>query len=126
MYLCIDRYKVMEEKAKFKVVLSREARSFLEELNPKISDKITYNVRKATFIIDPRLFKKLEDSDIWEFRTQYGGMQYRLLAFWDKVNGADTLVIATHGFIKKTQKTPSKEIAKAEEIRTRYLDAKNK
>lgn len=116
----------MEEKAKFKVVLSREARSFLEELNPKISDKITYNVRKATFIIDPRLFKKLEDSDIWEFRTQYGGMQYRLLAFWDKVNGADTLVIATHGFIKKTQKTPSKEIAKAEEIRTRYLDAKNK
>lgn len=52
-------------------------------------------------------------------------MQYRLLAFWDKVNGTDTLVIATHGFIKKTQKTPSKEIAKAEEIRTRYFKAKS-
>ena len=52
--------------------------------------------------------------------------QYRLLAFWDKVNGTDTLVIATHGFIKKTQKTPPKEIAKAEEIRTRYFNAKDK
>lgn len=72
------------------------------------------------------LFKKLDDTDIWEFRTQYGGIQYRLLAFWDKVNGTDTLVIATHGFIKKTQKTPPKEIAKAEEIRTRYFNAKDK
>lgn len=115
----------MEDKARFKVMLSKEARSFLKELKPKISDKITYNIRKATSVIDPELFKKLDNTDIWEFRTQYGGMQYRLLAFWDKVNGTDTLVIATHGFIKKTQKTPSKEIAKAEEIRTRYFKAKS-
>ena len=36
----------------------------------------------------------------------------------------ETLVIATHGIIKKTQKTPSKEIAKAEAIRKEYF--KNK
>jgi phage-related protein len=35
-----------------------------------------------------------------------------------------TFVVATHGIIKKTQKTPSKEIAKAEEIRRIYFDAK--
>ena len=29
----------------------------------------------------------------------------------------ETLVIATHGIVKKTQKTPLKEITKAEEIR---------
>ena len=116
----------MEENARFKVVLSKEARLFLKGLISKISDKITYNIRKATSVIDPVLFKKLDDTDIWEFRTQYGGIQYRLLAFWDKVNGTDTLVIATHGFIKKTQKTPPKEIAKAEEIRTRYFNAKDK
>ncbi|WP_195415034.1 type II toxin-antitoxin system RelE/ParE family toxin, partial [Bacteroides finegoldii] len=45
-------------------------------------------------------------------------------AFWDKVDGVDTLVIATHGFIKKTQKTPSKEITKAEEIRKIYFNSK--
>jgi phage-related protein len=68
-------------------------------------------------VIDPDLFKKLDDTDIWEFRTFYNRMQYRLLAFWDRNGDGITLVIATHGFIKKTQKTPLKEIAKAEEIR---------
>ena len=33
------------------------------------------------------------------------------LAFWDKDDKINTLVIATHGFIKKTQKTPPKERA---------------
>ena len=113
----------MEENARFKVVLSKEARLFFKGVSSKINDKINC---KATSVIDPVLFKKLDDTDIWEFRTQYGGIQYRLLAFWDKVNGTDTLVIATHGFIKKTQKTPPKEIAKAEEIRTRYFNAKDK
>ena len=36
----------------------------------------------------------------------------------------ETLVIATHGIVKKTQKTPLKEIAKAEEIRKEYFDNK--
>jgi phage-related protein len=47
-----------------------------------------------------------------------------LLAFWDKTSNIDTLVIATHGFIKKTQKTPSKEITKAQEIRKEYFNSK--
>jgi phage-related protein len=58
---------------------------------------------------DPEIFKKLED-DIWEFRTLYQRQTIRLFAFWDK---SDTLVITTHGLIKKTQKTPKKEIEKA-------------
>ena len=37
---------------------------------------------------------------------------------------AETLVIATHGFVKKTQKTPSKEINKAEAIRKLYFNSK--
>lgn len=36
----------------------------------------------------------------------------------------DTLVIVTHGFVKKTQKTPQKEINKAVAIRELYF--KNK
>jgi phage-related protein len=33
---------------------------------------------------------------------------------------------ATHGIVKKTQKTPLKEITKAEEIRKEYFNNKNK
>lgn len=110
----------MERKRKFKVVLSGEVMEFLSGLKAKVQEKILYNLNKAASLLDPELFKKLDDTDIWEFRTQYEGIQYRLLAFWDKTSGVDTLVITTHGFIKKTQKTPAKEIARAEEIRKLY------
>lgn len=80
-----------------------------------------YNVNKAASLMDPELFKKLDDTEIWEFRTQYEEIQYRLLAFWDKTDSVETLVITTHGFIKKT---PPKEIARAEEIRRMYYNNK--
>jgi hypothetical protein len=35
-------------------------------------------------------------------------------------------VIATHGIVKQNQKTPAKEIKKAEDIRRQYLENKNK
>lgn len=114
----------MEDEAKFDVVYSKDADDFLNTLSYKVKEKIIYNIVKSQFIIDPALFKKLEGSDIWEFRTLYNKVQYRMLAFWDKANDVDTLVIATHGFIKKTQKTPPKEIAKAEEIRKAYFNSK--
>ena len=85
----------MEAKAKFKIVYSEEADNFLNQLPPKVKDKIIYNIAKSKFVIAPELFKKLDNTDIWEFRTLYNKNQYRLLAFWDKVDGVDTLVIAT-------------------------------
>ena len=113
----------MELKARFKVIMSSEADAFLDTLRQDIKDKIVYNVDKvANGYMDKDLFKKLDGTDIWEFRTLYKGIQYRLLAFWD--TDADTLVIATHGFVKKTQKTPSKEINKAEAIRKLYFNSK--
>ena len=113
----------MELKARFKVILSSEADAFLDTLRQDIKDKIVYNVDKvANGYMDKDLFKKLDGTDIWEFRTLYKGIQYRLLAFWD--TDAETLVIATHGFVKKTQKTPSKEINKAEAIRKLYFNSK--
>lgn len=114
----------MEVKSRFNVILSNEAQEFLDELPSKVREKIVGNIRKSTFVLDPELFKKLDDTDIWEFRTFYNKTKYRLLAFWDKDNKVNTLVIATHGFIKKTQKTPLKEIVKAEEIRKAYFNSK--
>ena len=93
-------------KAKFDIIYMEDALSFLQSLPEKVQDKIAFNISKSRYFIDKELFKKLND-DIWEFRTKYQGMTYRLLAFWD--NEVVSLVIATHGFIKKTQKTPINE-----------------
>ncbi len=73
----------------------------------------------------PELFKKLTN-EIWEFKTKYLTKQIRLLAFWDKNNKAETLVVATNGFIKKTKKTPKAEIKKVEQIRKDYFEHKKK
>ena len=113
----------MELKTRFKVIMSSEADAFLDTLRQDVKDKIIYNVDKvANGYMDKDLFKKLDDTDIWEFRTLYKGIQYRLLAFWD--TDAETLVIATHGFVKKTQKTPRTEINKAEAVRILYFNSK--
>ncbi|MFR3916700.1 MAG: type II toxin-antitoxin system RelE/ParE family toxin [Phocaeicola vulgatus] len=109
-------------ETRFKIVYTEEAYEFIHSLPEKVQDKIAYNIFKSRVVIDKELFKKLEGTDIWEFRTLYNGICYRLLAFWDTEE--DTLVIATHGFIKKTQKTPSKEIDKAENIRKQYFNDK--
>ena len=82
-----------------------------------------YNIRRIQEgERNKELFKKLENSEIWEFRTLYNKLAYRLFAFWDKEE--ETLIIATHGIIKKTQKTPLKEITKAERLRQEYFNNK--
>jgi hypothetical protein len=73
--------------------------------------------------LDPALFKKL-NGDIWEFRTLFQGLQYRFLAFWDKTSPAQTLVISTHGFIKKRSKVPGNEIQHAVKMRQKYFEDK--
>ena len=112
-------------KKKFKVDLLGEAIDFMESLDDKTRVKIYYNIRKSQVVNDPELFKKLSDL-IWEFRTKFNKNHYRLLAFWDKTESEETLVIATSGFVKKTKKTPKNEIKKAEEIRKEYFEQKAK
>ena len=107
---------------RFKVIYTSEADEFLDRLPQKAKDKILSNIRKSKYVIDPKLFKKLDGTDIWEFRTKYAGIQYRLLAFWD--TATNSLVVATHGFIKKVQKTPRQQIKRAEEIIAIYFRQK--
>lgn len=104
----------------FEILFLDEAFEFLRGLERKHYEKILYNIRKSQVEVNSELFKKLSD-DIWEFRTLYQGLQYRLLAFWDKSSTTDTLVVSTHGFIKKRSKVPDNEIQKAVNIRTKYL-----
>lgn len=110
-------------KNKFRVIFLKEAREFLWILDEKSRDKIIFNIDKAKIKHDKELFKKLKD-EIWEFRTLYNKTYYRVFAFWDKENKDETLVLATHGIVKKTDKIPDKEIQKAENIRELYFKIK--
>lgn len=109
----------MEIKPRFEVMYLEEVDSFLQSLPFKVRAKIQYNIMVAQHENDTELFKKLND-DIWEFRTRFNGMVYRLFAFWDKDIRA--MVVATHGLVKKTQKTPQNEIRKAEAIMKAYYE----
>lgn len=106
---------------KFEVVFLEEAIDFIDSLDIKARKKIYFNVDKAKDVNDPKLFKKLTN-EIWEFRTKYSGLQYRLFAFWDKTDTTETLVISTQGIVKKVDKVPQKEIDKALKIRSDYFN----
>ena len=110
-------------KVKFEIELLPEAFAFIKKQDFKTRKKIFQNLNRAKQSLDPTLFKKLS-SEIWEFRTRYNGIQYRLLAFGDKQDEIETIVFATHGFKKKTDKIAKREIQKAEKIRIEYF--KNK
>ena len=110
---------------RFEVELLTEAFEFISDQDFKSRKKILQNINRSKENQDVRLLKKL-DEEIWEFRTLYLGKQFRLLAFWYKEEGHKTLVIATHGFIKKKSKVSKKEIEKAKNIRREYLKFKRK
>ena len=106
---------------RFEVIFLEQAIDFIATVDMKAKAKIYYNLDKAKLGLHPKLFKKLTD-DIWEFRTKYAGLQYRLFAFWDRTGKTETLVISTHGMVKKTDKVPKAEIDKAKQIRTEYFE----
>lgn len=108
-----------------RITMLEEAENFIDSLPYKAMRKVLFNVdRVLKGERDKKLFEKLEGTNIWEFRTLYDKTVYRLFAFWDEDKGA--LIIATHGIVKKTQKTPRREIARAEAIRQEYFNDKQK
>ena len=109
----------------FETRFLEEADKFMSKLDAKSVAKVLYNVDIAEQTNDSKLFKKLQ-SDIWEFRTKYLGKQIRLLAFWDKTEVNESLVLATHGFIKKVDKVRVNDIERAKAIRTKYFENKPK
>ncbi len=107
-------------KTKFDVIILDEAETFIDSLDEQARRKVLYNLDKARYYSDPKLFKKLT-SEIWEFRTKYNGQQYRLFAFWDKRDTERTFVISTHGIVKKFNRIPKSDIEKAQKEMIAYL-----
>ncbi len=98
---------------------------FLDSLSGKQAQKITWvlGIIEESRIVPKQYFKKLINTDnIWEVRVISSSNIFRLLGFFDGNN----LVILTNGFVKKTQKTPKKEIKLAEKRKKDYLERKRK
>ena len=96
---------------------------FLDSLGPKQTQKVLWVLRAVRDLprVPEQYLKKLHGTDgLWEVRAEFGGDAFRLLGFWE----AGRLFILTNGFAKKTQKTPERELALAEQRRRDYLNRK--
>jgi phage-related protein len=86
-----------------------------------VKDKIDYvlQIILSAQRIPAKFFKHLEEG-IYEIRIEFGGNIYRIFCFFDD----EKLVILLHGFQKKSQKTPRKEIERAKILRRNYYEDK--
>ena len=93
---------------------------FLDALSPKAAQKVLWVLKlvKELDIVPVSYLRKLTGTDeIWECRVVHQGNTYRVLGFFDRGNR----VVLTHGFTKKTPKTPSAEIHRTTQLKVDYL-----
>ena len=92
---------------------------FLDSLPGKAAQKVAWvlNLLEDVQIVPSSYFKKLVGTEeMWECRIQFGSNAYRVFCFF-----LNNSVVLTHGFVKKSQKTPAREIEKAEAYRRDFL-----
>jgi len=92
---------------------------FLDSLPGKVAQKIVWvlTLLEDMDIVPASYFKKLAGTEgIWECRIQFGSNAYRVFCFF-----LNNSVVLTHGFVKKSQKTPAREIERAEAYRRDFF-----
>lgn len=100
-------------------------RDFLDSLPGKAAQKATWVLKLIEDLdsVPTTYFKKLAGSeDIWECRITHGSNAYRILCFLM----GNSVVVLTHGFVKKSRKTPKAEIEKAEACKRDFLKRRKK
>lgn len=100
-------------------------KDFLDSLPGPAARKITWvlNLVEDLDQVPAAYFKKLAGSEeIWECRVNFGTKSYRLFCFF----AGNSLVVLTHGFLKKTRRAPRGEIERAERYRRDYLVQRGK
>jgi hypothetical protein len=91
----------------------------LERNSPADQARLLYLIQRTAEIGPPhnerqcRALKGKQALGLYEFKTPGGA---RVLWFYDE----GSLIICSHGFIKKKDKTPPEEIKRAQAIRTQY------
>lgn len=94
----------------------------LQRDNPREASKVAALLRKVAESGMPRNPEKcrfFKGYGLFEFKTA-GGV--RIMAFWDK----DHLIVCTHGFLKKSQKTPKEQLDRAKRSMKQYFSAKER
>lgn len=94
-------------------------RGFLDSLPVKVARKVTWvlNLIEDLDSVPSSYFKKLSGTEeIWECRISFGSNAYRIFCFF-----VGNSVVLTHGFAKKSQKTPRTEIERAQAYRRDFL-----
>jgi phage-related protein len=97
--------------------------NFYKSQDTKVQEKIEYVLDLMRFErqVPKKFYKLLENTDgIWEVRVITTFKSIRILCFQDKGD----LVVLTNCFLKKTQKTPKKEIKMAERLKKDYMNEK--
>lgn len=96
---------------------------FYKSQNKKVQEKIEYTLDLLRFEkrVPKKFLKALESTDkIYEVRIITTFKSLRILCFFDEGN----LVVLLNCFVKKSQKTPKKEIKLAEKLKKEYLNNK--
>ncbi len=96
---------------------------FYEGQDSKVQKKIEYVIDLVRFEerVPIRFFKFMEGSNgIYEIRVFTTFKNIRILCFFDK----GEILVLTNCLVKKTQKTPRKEIKLAEKLKNEYLNEK--
>jgi len=113
------------EKIRIILAYKNYFESFLLEQPQKVQDKI-FKILEAIETLEriPKSYLKLihGTNGLYEARIQLGSNIWRVFCFFDK----DKLVILLNGFQKKAQKTPKKEIIKAEKLMKEYYDTQKR
>jgi len=98
---------------------------FFETLNIRVQEKVDEVLFMFSILerVPKKFFNKIENvKGLFEIRIEYESDIYRIFCCFDKGN----LVVLFNGFQKKTQKTPKKEIEKAEKIMNEYFKEKER
>lgn len=96
---------------------------FYSSLNLRVQKKVLWvlEIIQKLERLPTVYFKHIENSEgLYEIRVQLGNNVFRIFCFFDE----DNLIVIGHGFQKKTQKTPVKEIEKAITIKNIYYEEK--
>jgi phage-related protein len=100
-------------------------KEFYAEQTKKVRHKILWTLRIIEELnrIPEVYLKHMEGTTgLYEIRVQSGSDIFRIFCFFESNN----VVVIGSGFQKKTQKTPLKEIEKAEKIKYEYYEEKQK
>ncbi|MES2732939.1 MAG: type II toxin-antitoxin system RelE/ParE family toxin [Bacteroidota bacterium] len=105
-----------------KIIPLEEAADFLRALDEKARNLFIKAFDKTAAGFTGDWFSKMSGTNgIWEFRVDANKKFYRMFAFWDGDGEDATLILCTHAIEKKKNKTPPKEIKKAEQIKKEYF-----